>query len=262
MRGGAINPYRLAWRLVRRRLAWDLNPLSWTSRARLARLRDTHAGKQALILCNGPSLNRVDFEIVQTSGIFTFGLNKINLLFSRMDFRPNAIVSVNPLVMEQNADFFNKTTIPLFLDRAGRRWVKPRENLIYLHSCPAAGLFARDCRVSINQGHTVTYVALQLAFHMGFREVAVTGCDHSFSAAGRPNEEIVSQQQDADHFDPGYFGAGMRWNLPDLAASEYHYAIARDTYLEAGRRVVNCTEGGQLGIFERMDLRDFLDDAQ
>jgi hypothetical protein len=256
--GEAITPYRIAWRLALRRLIWDLNPLSWSSRARLARLRDAHAGEKALILCNGPSLNAVDFEMVAASGVFTFGLNKINLLFPRTDFRPHAIVAVNPLVIEQNAAFYNETAIPLFLDRAGRHRVRPRQGVTFLHSCPVAGLFARDCRISINQGYTVTYVALQLAYHMGFRDVALTGCDHSFAAQGRPNEEVVSQSADPNHFDPNYFGAGTRWHLPDLAASEYHYAIARDTYADSGRRVVNCTEGGRLEVFERMELGAFL----
>lgn len=262
MRAGAtINPYRIAWRLVQRRLAWDINPLAWRSRARLDRLRDAHAGKKAVILCNGPSLNRVDIEALRQSGVFTFGLNKINLLFSRTNFRPNAIAAVNPLVLEQNAAFFNETSIPLFLDRAGRSWVRPRETVTFLHSCPVSGLFATNCRLSINQGYTVTYVALQLAFHMGFKEVGLAGCDHSFSAAGRPNAEVVSESADADHFDPHYFGAGARWNLPDLAASEYHYEIARDTYADAGRRIVNCTEGGRLEVFERMELLGFMENG-
>lgn len=255
---GVINPYSIAWRLVRRRLAWDINPLSWKSRARLGRLRNTHAGRKALVLCNGPSLNAVDFDAVRESGVFAFGLNKINLLFSRTNFRPHAIVSVNPLVMEQNAPFFNETSIPLFLDRAGRQWVRPRQGVVYLHSCPEQGLFAQDCRLSINQGYTVTYVALQLAFHMGFQDVALVGCDHSFSAQGRPNQEVLSNKPDTNHFDPHYFGAGLRWNLPDLAASEYHYEIARTTYADAGRRIVNCTDGGSLEVFERMPLDAFL----
>jgi hypothetical protein len=34
---------------------------------------------------------------------------------------------------------------------------------------------------------------------------------------------------------------------------------ARNMYEAAGRRIVNCTEGGKLDIFERQPLAQFLD---
>ncbi|WP_277882134.1 hypothetical protein [Oculatella sp. FACHB-28] len=39
-------------------------------------------------------------------GTYTFGLNKINLLFEYSEFRPSCIVSVNSFVVEQNAEFY------------------------------------------------------------------------------------------------------------------------------------------------------------
>jgi len=77
-------------------------------------------------MCNGPSLNEVDFDMLDESGVFTFGLNKINLLFNRTSLRPSVIVAVNPFVIEQNSEFYNKTDTPLFLDSISRRWVRFR----------------------------------------------------------------------------------------------------------------------------------------
>ena len=57
-----INPYLRAAALVRHRLEWDLDPESWRSRTRLKGLKDSHSGGRAVILCNGPSLNKVDFD--------------------------------------------------------------------------------------------------------------------------------------------------------------------------------------------------------
>jgi hypothetical protein len=42
----------------------------------------------------------------------------------------------------------------------------------------------------------VTYVALQLAFHLGFQEVIMVGVDHSFSTQGAPNTLVTSTSQD------------------------------------------------------------------
>jgi hypothetical protein len=203
-------------------------------------------------------LNAVDFEAVSRQNLFTFGLNKINLLFSRTSFRPSTIVAVNPYVIEQNASFFNHTTILLFLDSRGRKFIWLRPNVIFFHSAGSPKQFARDCSISVNQGYTVTYVALQLAFHMGFSRVGIVGCDHSFSSKGPPNSTIPSGAIDMDHFDPNYFAAGVPWQLPDLLASEWYFQAAKDIYERFGRIIFNCTDGGKLEIFERRPLGDFL----
>lgn len=117
-----INPYRSAAGLILFRMLWDMHPYSWVSRKRVRAWKDRFLGRKTVILCNGPSLNRVSFEDIAASGVFTFGLNKINLLLLRSDFRPSVIVAVNPHVIEQNAEFYNKTELLLFLDCRCKRW--------------------------------------------------------------------------------------------------------------------------------------------
>ncbi|MGH8563684.1 MAG: 6-hydroxymethylpterin diphosphokinase MptE-like protein [Gammaproteobacteria bacterium] len=254
-----INPYRTGLALILKRLVWDLHPSAWVSRSRLRSIIDSHKGRSAIILCNGPSLHSVDLESLH--GIFTFGLNKINLIFDRNAFRPTSIVSINELVIQQNADFFNTTDIPLFIDFAARRFVKARPNVTLLHSS-AIPKFARDCRVSICQGSTVTFVAMQLAFHMGFQRVALVGCDHTFAVQGPANTTVIADGPDRSHFDPRYFSAGQVWQLPDLTASEYFYALAAEQFRLAGRTLVNCTSGGRLELLERCSLTQFLSSAK
>lgn len=248
------NPYLHAMKLVAERLRWDCTREAWVSRRRLREWKDRHAGGRAVIVCNGPSLLRSDLS--QLEGVFSFGLNKINLLFEQRAFRPSCVVAVNGFVIEQNRAFFNETKLPLFLDGGARGRVDFRENVVLLHSSERVKM-ARDCSMSVQQGGTVTFVALQLAFHMGFRDVALIGCDHTFAQKGPANQTVVAGARDESHFDPRYFSGGVKWQLPDLAASEYHYALARDTYAAFDGRVVNCTEGGELEIFERMNLADW-----
>ncbi len=244
--------------MAAKRLNWDRRPVAWSSKSKLRKLRDSQLGKKAVILCNGPSLLKVDFSKLED--VFTFGLNKINLLFDKTDFRPSAIAAVNALVLEQNKDFYNQTDIPLFLDtRASTHiGVRNRENVAFLHSGYNMHGFARDCSMSITQGFTVTYVALQLAFHYGFEEVAVVGCDHSFADKGPANKTVVSDEKDVNHFDPNYFAGGVKWQLPDLFESEVSYQRALNMYEVFGRRLINCTEGGKLEIFPRESLDTFL----
>lgn len=254
----SVNPYFSAAGLVRDRLRWDLNIESWRSRERLKRLKDKFKGEKAVILCNGPSLNKVDFDLLNGK-CYTFGLNKVNLLFSRTSFRPSCVVAVNSLVLEQNAEFYNSTDLPLFLDSVAfvKKWVKAGDNKCFLHST-SFQKFARDCSISINQGFTVTYVAMQLAFHLGFRDVALVGCDHSFATKGPANKTVESGKEDLSHFDPTYFSGGVKWQLPDIFESEISYGRAKRVYEAYNRKIVNCTEGGYLEVFDRVGLESFL----
>lgn len=250
-----MNPYKKALSLIWDRLKWDIRPEAWRSRAKLSRWRDKFKGEKAVILCNGPSLLESDFSLLEN--VFTFGLNKVNLLFDETDFRPSCIVSVNNHVIMQNSDFFNETDIPLFIDSSGVKYIQSEERVSFLHTTKIRG-FARTCTLSIDAGYTVTYVALQLAYHMGFDKVALIGCDHNFETEGEANKTVKAEGDDPNHFDPDYFSDGDEWQLPDIVQSEISYKMAKQEYGRGGRRIYNSTIGGELEIFPRVSLEKFI----
>lgn len=251
-----LNPYKVGLGLIGRRLLWDISPSSWSHKKKLKALKGKYYGQKAVIICNGPSLNKVDLR--QLEGAFTFGLNKINLLFDKDSFRPSAIVSVNPLVIKQNADFFSTTSIPTFLDTNARSLLPNiSENATLMHSTDYP-YFSKDCSMSVFQGFTVTYVALQLAYHMGFTQVALIGCDHDFPVDGVPNEVTYNETVDQNHFSQNYFTQGEPWQFPDLKASEHAYDMAKHGYESDGRLIVNATPESKLSVFPKADLESFL----
>ena len=251
-----LNPYSYAARIFYRRLRWDLQPQSWHSRRLLRSMLGQYSGRKAVILCNGPSLLQSNLTLLD--GVFAFGLNKINLMFESNPFRPSCIVSVNRLVIEQNKDFFNSTEIPLYLASSSIDLVPPRKNIVYLHTDAPQKMFAEDCSMSIYVGHTVTFVALQLAYHLGFSSVALIGCDHNFVSSGYPNQALRARGEDVNHFHPGYFADGVLWQLPDLSESEVAYKLAKRAFEEDGRQIYNATIGGKLEIFPRISIADFM----
>lgn len=256
----SLNSYYIAAELFKQRIFWDFNLLSWKSRKRLKSWRDKYSKEKALILCNGPSLNNVDFGLIGEKGWFTFGLNKINLLFNKKDFRPSAIVSVDPDIISQNVAFYNKTNIPIFLDSYGKNIVRFRENIVFLHSVSYLGKFAEDCSFSVNQGYTVTYVAMQLAFHMGFETVGLLGCDHSFHVERDiAKVSVLSEGNDKNHFHPDYFVKGQKYDLPDVKMMEIHYKKAREVFECNNKKIFNCTENSKLEVFEKLPLEEFIE---
>ncbi|MCB9134666.1 MAG: glycosyltransferase [Anaerolineales bacterium] len=219
----------------------------------LAAFKDRHLGQRAVIIGNGPSLNQMDLSFLKNE--VTFGMNRIYLGFEKWGFSPSYYVSVNTLVIEQSAAEMAKIPAPRFLSIYGAPYVENPADFLFLK--PVHGpLFTRDPRLGICEGYTVTYVAMQLAYFMGFSEVYLIGVDHNFVTQGPANQEIVSEGADANHFDPNYFGSGFRWQLPDLQNSEVAYRLAKRVFEAEGRIIFDATVGGKLNIFPKVDYRD------
>lgn len=249
------NVYIESSKNILRRILWDFNFKSWSSRDILNSYKDKFSKQKAIVVCNGPSLLKANLD--QLDNIHTFGLNKINYIFEKSKFRPSFIVSINPFVIEQNSNFFNHTEIPLFLDSRSHNFIRNRKNICYLYSTQYP-TFAKDISHSVWAGFTVTFAALELAYHMGFEKVALIGCDHNFETKGSPNKVVASSTNDPNHFDPRYFSGGEKWQLPDLPGSEFAYSMAKEVYQENGRIIYNATEGGNLHIFPRISLDNFM----
>jgi len=218
---------------------------------RLAALKDKHKGERCFIVGNGPSLKQTDLS--RLKGEYTLGQNRIYLAFPEMGFSTSYYLSVNDLVVEQCQDDIQDLPMPMFVSWRSRRWLKPRDNLYFIHTTYTGEKFAKDIRERVWEGGTVTYTSLQVAYFLGFSQVILVGVDHNYVTQGRPNETVVSQGDDPNHFHPGYFGKGFRWQLPDLIQWEDAYRLARRTYEAGGRSVIDATIGGKLRVFQRVD---------
>lgn len=239
---------------LRHAVAWPaatLHPWRRQSIARLAALKDSQRGKRAFILGNGPSLRNTDVSRLKNE--LTFGMNRVYLAFPEWGFATSYFVCVNDLVIEQTAPEIQSLQMPKFLSWRSRRYVQLDAQTMFLHSTYDGPTFATDARRRLWEGATVTYVALQLAYYIGFETVILIGVDHSFSSKGAPNTTVVSQGEDRDHFNAGYFGTGFRWQLPDLETSERSYEMARQAFEADGRRVLDATIGGKLTVFPKVE---------
>jgi hypothetical protein len=259
-----IIPLRI-WRLVSRlywwwfnrgkhQLHWFLSPQKRKSIRRLEQFRDHHRGERCFIIGNGPSLKHTDLSLL--NGEVTFGLNRIYLLFDECNFQTTYFVAINTLVIEQCANEIRQLNLPKFITWRGRKWLSNDPGVCFLdtdYTPPAT--FSKDVTQRVFEGSTVTYVAMQLAFYMGFQEVILIGVDHSFTAKGPPNMAVISEGKDNDHFSSNYFGKGFRWQLPDLEASEAAYRMAKEAFESEGRRILDATIDGKLTVFPKVDYQ-------
>jgi hypothetical protein len=228
---------------------------------RLAALKDKHRGERCFILGNGPSLNNCD--LTKLRGETTFGVNSIFLKTQEMGFVPTYYVVEDILVAEDRArqidafegptKFFGNYLSRFLKGDANTIWTNVRVDYRNYENFPH---FSTDAVRQLWVGGTVSYICLQLAFHMGFQDVHLVGFDHSYTVpadAKLDGNRIETTSVDPNHFHPDYFGKGLRWHQPRVDRMEIAYVRARDTFEQADRNVWNATVGGKLEVFPRVD---------
>lgn len=233
---------------------------------KIRKWKNRFAGREALLVCNGPSLNKVDFQKIRPD-LLAVGLNKIFLGVERFGLDLDLLVSVNNKVLDQAADVFSRLSIPLFVSsRDSGAALADHEHVVVVNTTahpPSAPRFSIDPARFVHEGWTVTHVALQLLAYMGVESVYIIGMDHSFRQAvgGVANAHASISGADVDHFDPAYFGFGQSWDLPDLENSELSYHAAKESYRACGRRIFDCTIGGKCRVFPKLDVSMIYRDA-
>ncbi|MCA1851048.1 MAG: hypothetical protein LC647_01240 [Beggiatoa sp.] len=227
----------------------------------LARWKHCYTGWPLLVVGNGPSLNHTPLE--ELAGIPAIGMNKIDLLFPRVRWRPTMVLCMNRHVLWQHRERLARLRIPLYVSWQSRWFLRgnqSREVGFFLNL--ASDEFSTDIARGVGISGTVTYAALQFAYYMGADPVILVGVDHHFTAKGRPNALVRNDGADRDHFDPGYFDRHSPWNLPDLGASERGYRKARAAFTAAGRTVLDATVAGKLAVFDKIGIADAIGIAQ
>jgi hypothetical protein len=243
---------------------------------KLRALKDKHKGERCIIIGNGPSLNQTDFSLLTDQS--TFGVNGIFYADDRLPQPLTYYVVEDTKVFEENTEAileYGRGCGEIILPTLYKKSVANPEEVTFFRM--NGGFYRKQdpnfCRPRFSTnaeevlfcGQSVTFINLQLAYWMGFSEVALIGMDFSYTL---PPGTVVkghlyeSQEDDPNHFDPRYFGAGKTWKNPYLNRVGANYEIAKVMFEADGRKVYNCTVGGKLEVFDRLDLADFVNGSR
>ena len=226
----------------------------------LISIKDKYKGKICIIMGNGPSLLNTDWDLVKRQHVI--GLNRINMLRSQMGFDPEILVVIKDLVIEQFQEDIVQPKSIKFLDfKSGHKIesLKGLDDTFFINEkVKIQGGFSKNLVDGWFRGYTVTYAAMQVAYYLGFTKVLLIGVDHNFKFKGPSRRNIISDGEDPNHFDPNYFGKGVKWALPDLDGSEQYYKIAKKAFEDDSREIIDCTVNGKLEVFRKSRLEDEL----
>jgi hypothetical protein len=241
-------------------LAWNLDPYARENRDRIRAYKGKHQGRRCFIVANGPSLAQTKLDLLKNE--VTFGLNRIYLYFDQTSFRPTYFAAVNELILEQFSSEIRQLNMPKFLNWNRRSFYDTNDlDTLFLKSRMVMNdAFQNDLTRPLVVGGTVTFVALQMAYYMGFRTVVLIGLDHKYVDKGTPSgTEVRTANKDQSHFHPEYFPKGSKWQLPDLLRSEIDFEIARKAFELDGREIVDATIDGHCQIFKKVSYSSLFD---
>ncbi|RZJ82480.1 MAG: DUF115 domain-containing protein [Flavobacterium sp.] len=235
---------------------WFSTPAGRRNLKELKKYKNKYAGKRCFIMGNGPSLLKCDLKLLKDE--VTIASNAQFLIWDQMGFIPQFLTVEDRLVAEDRKDELNaidKTT--KIFPRDLSKFLKISENTFYidfLRNYKDFPKFSDDFVAKVYWGGTVSFLNLQLAYYLGFKEIYMIGFDHSYKVTEKIESHVItSDHDDVNHIHPNYFGKGYRWHDPNVERMELAYVRAKSFFESKGVKVFNATVGGKLEVFERID---------
>ncbi|HEX3359343.1 MAG TPA: hypothetical protein VHS31_20355 [Tepidisphaeraceae bacterium] len=229
----------------------------------IADFKQKYAGKRAFLIGNGPSLARTPLD--RLCGEYTFAMNRIALLYQKLQWRPSFFVCTTTNVTKPTWREDIHTTLklgcPAFIWDKLMEHVAGFENTLPINCTHGEFIvpealdewWSDDCAQRVCKFGTSMLVALQLAAYMGFSQIYLLGCDLGFKPDPTQRKQSEQGATDPNHFHPDY-------GTPGCSADQLNMNMraAHELALRAGKRlgvqIFNATLGGELEIYPRADF--------
>lgn len=225
-------------------------------------LKGIHEGKRCFIIGNGPSLRMEDLDRLKDE--YCFAVNRIYLSFTKTKWRPTYYVIQDAKMIDNYLDEVVNLDLPYkFIPKAYKDKVKSPKGTVFYYNYVnrlfdgTDAMFSDDISKQTYEGGTVTFLCMQIAFYMGFKEIILLGNDFNYSIE-KTKDGIVANNV-KDYFIDGYIGKNETRYFPRLDLCKLGFECALRKSKEAGVKIYNATRGGKLEVFERKDFDSFFD---
>lgn len=222
------------------------------SRARLDRFAETRDADTAILVGNGPSLNRTELSLLEGRDVYISNYAVRHPELARL---ARGVAVSNYFVAAQSPELFQFIpqwkVHPVWLGHV----LGDSDSTIWLNAIGGPRFFSRDVTRTIAWHSTVSFFWLQVLLHAGYRRVLLIGFDNTYRQpeGAREGDLIRQTTEDANHFDPSYF-RGKVWQAADTESMAAVHRLARAAFEDAGAEIVNCTVGGALEVYRRATL--------
>lgn len=232
-------------------------------------LKNIHKNKRCFIVGNGPSLNKMELDLLKNDFCFIF--NGAFSLRKKINKEKIFHVIEDRLVFADHLEAINKLDGKLFLTSDLQSKVISK-NPIICHFQRSNSEKSKNWPRFVNckkdspifyWGGTVAYFALQLAAWMGFKEIYIIGVDLSYvvpESTIKRGAVLESTEDDINHFEKDYFGKGKKWHIPNPERMLRAFNKSKESLKELDIKTYNAGIGGNLDCFERVKFEKLFDE--
>lgn len=226
-------------------------------------LKNIYENQKCFIIGNGPSLKIEDLNKISEYNYCSFGSNHIYKCFNNTRWRPDYYFFTDPtgiretLSKEQEFNIIASNCKILFT-RNIINFDKSSDNNVILinqvYSPDEENMeFSSDVSKCFYIGYSVTYIMLQMAVYMGFKEIYLLGMDHSYSIETVSIDgDVKIEKNIKDHSD--ILGNAPMWGVANIYKINKGYEAAKKYADDHNIKIYNSTRGGKLEVFERLDF--------
>ncbi|MFS2186997.1 6-hydroxymethylpterin diphosphokinase MptE-like protein [Mucilaginibacter sp. Mucisp84] len=230
-------------------------------------LKDKYKGQRVFIIGAGPSINKTPLHLLK--GEYTMCFNRVNLLYERLNWKPNFYMVTDDLKLKEIYKDINEEILPA-VDYAFFPDLHPSNVNFkkYLDETPKIHWLNMDepeysldlPKCGINK--TVVNGGLQILAYLGFEEIYMLGVDMTFAKrnVSKINERdwVGKKDDDPNHFDPRYDGKGMAYRNPTLDDMLDYFIAGRKFFDKHNKKIYNASYGGVMEEYPRVNLTDVL----
>jgi len=241
----------------------------------LAHLANISEGKRCFVVGNGPSLKKMNLAhlkdeiVIGTNGLYQMHLaGKININY--------LLLEDSHTIKTAAKDLHDISGLTKLLAIHNARQVFLKDAIYFNANYPAQSRYWKSDYEFSTQFHhiaylggTITYLALQFAFHLGCNPIYLIGVDFNY---GEKYEKKLKKYQGKSvvideklleilketHFDKKYipYKIGQKYNVVNFDASKKAFLKAKQTCEKHGVKIMNAGYNSKLDVFEKVEYLD------
>jgi hypothetical protein len=234
----------------------------------LWRLRNQYLGKRCFVIGTGPSL-KIEY-LERLGGEYTFAANQIFRCFSQTSWRPSFYVIGDSNIGTIHKEAIMAANFPkMFVSSHMRHILNGSRKIVYFnkshesYTSEIPPFSPNSCKI-VEGGYTVSYLAMQIAWHLGFREIYTLGIDANYShvvnevLSENGNYSLIRADHSKSYFIPNMVRPEEPTIVPHADRQILAYMSAKN-YIEAnGGLIANAAPDSPLQVFGRKDLGEVL----
>ena len=209
--------------------------------------------RRCFLIATGPSLVMGDLDLLKRHNEVCISVNGIFKAFDKTKWRPDYYVVSDADFASKNRKIIDSLNISykLVSDQCVEFWKYEHDNnvIVYHHNASDCCYdFSEDISRVSYAGYTITYICMQIAVYMGFKEIYLLGVDCNYSRGSQNNHFMKEDKPD-----------NMNHNEDKMLLA---YQSARQYADEHDIKIYNATRGGMLEVFERVDFDRLFEDKE